>query len=319
MSLKQPNTQRAPQATPMPAAEAAEQALVQHKLVLETLLESTADFIYMKDREGRYVFANPAAAQSVGKSPQEIIGKDDRALFPEEHARHIMEKDRQIMASGISEVFEETRGYAGGVRHLHSSKNVCRDSSGAVIGIVGISRDITELKRAEEALNSSELNAAGARMANALAHEINNPLAALTNALFLLRQRNGSVPADDLLGAAQESLWRITKITRQMIGLYNRTAAARHIQVQDVVKDTLANLDSRIKKKGIRCESRSLSMRVLWDRCGLAPADYRAHGERGRTEPQPGPDKTLQPDFRQRRLTVRVPSHHCRRWPRHCA
>lgn len=254
MSLKQPNTRRAPQATPMPAAETAEQALVQHKLVLETLLESTADFIYMKDREGRYVFANSSAAHSVGMSPQEIIGKDDRALFPEEHARHIMEKDRQIMVSGISEVFEETRAYAGGVRHLHSSKNVCRDSSGTVIGIVGISRDITELKRAEEALNSSELNAAGARMANALAHEINNPLAALTNALFLLRQRSGSVPADDILVAAQEALWRITKITRQMIGLYNRTAAARRIQVQDVVKDTLANLDSRIKKKGIRFE-----------------------------------------------------------------
>jgi PAS domain S-box-containing protein len=255
MALKQPNTARAPQATPIPAAETAEQALVQHKLVLETLLESTGDFIYMKDREGRYVFVNPAAAKSVGKSAEEIIGKDDRALFPIEHARHIMEKDRQIMATGISEVFEETRAYAGGVRHLHSSKNVCRDSTGAVIGIVGISRDITELKRAEEALNSSELNAAGARMANALAHEINNPLAALTNALFLLRLANGSVPAEDLLGTAQESLWRVTKITRQMIGLYNRTAAARHIQVQDVVKDTLANLDSRIKKKGIRFEA----------------------------------------------------------------
>ena len=255
MSLKQPNTARAPQTTPMPAAEAARHALVQHKLVLETLLESTGDFIYMKDREGRYVFVNPAAAKSVGKSAEEIIGKDDRALFPIEDARHIMEKDRQIMATGISEVFEETRAYAGGVRHLHSSKNVCRDSTGAVIGIVGISRDITELKRAEEALNSSELNAAGARMANALAHEINNPLAALTNALFLLRQADGSVPAEELLGTAQESLWRITKITRQMIGLYNRTAAARRIQVQDVVKDTLANLDSRTRKKGIRFEA----------------------------------------------------------------
>ncbi len=255
MSLKQPNIQRDSEVTPIAAAETAEHALVQHRLVLETLLESTADFIYMKDRDGRYVFANSSAAQSVGMSPQEIIGKDDRALFPEEHARHIMEKDREIMASGISEVFEETRGYAGSVRHLHSSKNVCRDSSGAVIGIVGISRDITELKRAEEALNSSELNAAGARMANALAHEINNPLAALTNALFLLRQGKGTIPADELLVSAQESLWRITKITRQMIGLYNRTAAARRIQVQDVVKDTLANLDLRIKKKGIRCES----------------------------------------------------------------
>jgi PAS domain S-box-containing protein len=252
MSLKQPNSQRGSDVTPIPAAEAAEHALVQHRLVLETLLESTADFIYMKDRDGRYVFANSSAAQSVGMSPQEIIGKDDRALFPEEHARHIMEKDRQIMESGRSEVFEETRSYSGGVRHLHSSKNVCRDSSGAVIGIVGISRDITELKRAEEALNSSELNAAGARMANALAHEINNPLAALTNALFLLRVGRATLSTDELLATAQEALWRITKITRQMIGLYNRTAAARRIQVQDVVKDTLANLDLRIKKKRIR-------------------------------------------------------------------
>jgi PAS domain S-box-containing protein len=255
MSLKQPNTPRGPQVTGAATAKTAEHALDQHKHVLETLLESTADFIYMKDRNGRYVFVNPAAAESVGKRPEEIIGQDDRALFPEENARQIMEKDRRIMASGVSEVFEETRGYAGSVRHLHSSKNVCRDSSGSVIGIVGISRDITELKRAEEALNSSELNAAGARMANALAHEINNPLAALTNALFLLRQKNGSVPAEELLGSAQESLWRITKITRQMIGLYNRTAPARHIAVQDVVNDTLANLDSQIKKKGIRLES----------------------------------------------------------------
>jgi PAS domain S-box-containing protein len=256
MVLKKPNTQRAPQPTPLAPAEAAEQALVQHRIVLETLLESTGDFIYMKDREGRYVFVNPAAAKSVGKCAEEIIGKDDRALFPIEHARHIMEKDRQIMASGISEVFEETRASAGRVRHLHSSKNVCRGSSGVVIGIVGISRDITEIKRAEEALSASELNAAGARMANALAHEINNPLAAITNALFLLREGKGAFSFDELLNTAQEALWRITKITRQMIGLYNRTAAARRIQVQDVVKDTLSNLDSRIKKKGIRFESR---------------------------------------------------------------
>lgn len=229
----------------------AEHALTQQRLVLETLIESSADFIYMKDREGRYVFVNSSAAQSVGKAAQEIIGQDDRAFFHEDHARQIMEKDRQIMASGMSEVFEETRLSAGRARHLHSSKNVCRDSTGAVIGIVGISRDITELKRAEEALSSSELNAAGARMANALAHEINNPLAAITNALYLLRQGIDAFPADELVGSAQEALWRITKITRQMIGLYNRSAPARHIQVQKVVEDTLANLDSRIRKKGI--------------------------------------------------------------------
>ncbi|HEY2496013.1 MAG TPA: PAS domain S-box protein [Candidatus Angelobacter sp.] len=230
----------------------AEQALTHHRLVLETLIESTADFIYMKDREGRYVFVNSSAARSVGKSAEEIIGKDDTALFPEESARPIMEKDHQIMSLGISEVFEETRSSAGRVRHLHSSKNVCRDASGAVIGMVGISRDITKRKQAEEALSASELNAAGARMANALAHEINNPLAAITNALFLLRHKSKAIPADELLSSAQEALWRITKITRQMIGLYNRTAPARHVQVQRVVEDTLGNLDSRIQAKDIQ-------------------------------------------------------------------
>ncbi len=318
MSLKQPNTERARDAAFTATAEAAEHALAQHKHVLETLLESTADFVYMKDRQGRYVFVNPAAAESVGKSVHEIMGKDDRALFPEEPARHIMEKDRQIMASGTSEVFEETRVYAHGVRHLHSSKNVCRDSSGVVIGIVGISRDITELKRAEEALNSSELNAAGARMANSLAHEINNPLAALTNALFLLRQEKGSVPADELLVAAQEALWRITKITRQMIGLYNRTAAARHIQVQDVVKDTLVNLDSRIKKKGIRSET-NLSPCEFYgidaDLRQLITALIENAVEQSRTRIR----IKLYGRNSGRRLTHRIPSAYRRRWPRHCA
>jgi PAS domain S-box-containing protein len=233
----------------------AEQTLAQQRQVLEILIESTADFVYMKDRDGRYVFANSSAARSVGKTVKEIIGKDDRDLFPLESALAIMEKDRQIMASGISEVFEETRSAVGRTRHLHSSKNVCRDSAGAVIGMVGISRDITERKQVEEALSSSELNAAGARMANALAHEINNPLAAITNALFLLRQGSSAFPPDQLLASAQEALWRITKITRQMIGLYNRNAPARHIQVQQFVEDTLANLGSRISAKGIRFEN----------------------------------------------------------------
>jgi PAS domain S-box-containing protein len=234
----------------------AAQTLAQQSQVLEILIESTADFVYMKDRDGRYVFANSSAAQSVGKTVQEIIGKDDRDLFPAESALAIMEKDRQIMASGISEVFEETRSAVGRTRHLHSSKNVCRDASGAVIGMVGISRDITERKQVEDVLNSNELNAAGARMANALAHEINNPLAAITNALFLLKQKTTKVPADELLDSAQESLWRITKITRQMIGLYNRNAPARHIQVEQVIEDTLANLNARMHARGIHFENR---------------------------------------------------------------
>src|SRR5882724_844741 len=80
MSLKQPSNPRDPGVTPLPAAETAEQALAQHRRLLETLIESTADFIYMKDRDGRYVFVNSSVFFFKQKTAYEIIGKDDRAL-----------------------------------------------------------------------------------------------------------------------------------------------------------------------------------------------------------------------------------------------
>ena len=160
-------------------------------------------------------------------------------------------------------------------------------------------------------MNSNELNAAGARMANALAHEINNPLAAITNALFLLRQENKAFSPDTLLNSAQESLWRVTKITRQMIGLYNRNAQAGHIQVEQVVEDTLENLDSRIRAKGIHFENRlspcefygiDLDLRQLITAL-LENAVEQCHSQVR--------VRLYRKLILERKLTARIPPHHC--------
>jgi len=241
-------------ATDITERKQAEASLRQQQLVLATLIESTTDYVYMKDRAGRYVFLNSSAANSMGKTVQEIVGKDDTFLFPADSARLIMKKDDELMAAGKSAVFEETHSIGGSTQHLFTSKSICRDAAGAVIGIVGISRDVTEHKEAENALISRDLNEAAARMAHALAHEINNPLAAITNAIYLLQQGTEILPSKELLNAAEHSLSRITKITRHMIGLYNRNARPHKINVQEIVEDTLASVESQVIARGIQIE-----------------------------------------------------------------
>jgi len=238
----------------MTALREREDALRQQQLVLATLIESTTDYVYMKDRAGRYVFLNSSAANSVGKTMQEIVGRDDTFLFPPDSARQIMKRDDELMAAGKSAVYEETHPIRGSTQHMFTSKSICRDASGAVIGIVGISRDVTEHKEAENALISRDLNEAAARMAHALAHEINNPLAAITNAIYLLQQGTEILSPKELLNSAEHSLSRITKITRHMIGLYHRNAQPRKINVQEIIEDTLAGVESQVIARGIQVQ-----------------------------------------------------------------
>src|SRR5579864_9744592 len=91
-------------------------------------------------------------------------------------------------------------------------------------------------------------------MAHALAHEINNPLAAITNAIYLLQQGTEILSPKELLNSAEHSLSRITKITRHMIGLYHRNAQPRKINVQEIIEDTLAGVESQVLARGIQVQ-----------------------------------------------------------------
>ncbi len=120
--------------------------------LLRAVADGTPDAIFVKDLQGRYQFFNEGAAQLVGRSVQEVLGRDDTELFPPEEARIVMENDQRAMASGEA-LTQEEELTADGTRRIYlATKAPYCDSSGKVIGLIGISRDITERKQHERRL-----------------------------------------------------------------------------------------------------------------------------------------------------------------------
>ncbi len=118
--------------------------------LLDAIAEGSADSIYAKDLKGRYLLFNCASARAMGRKPLEVLGLDDTAIFPPEQAAVIMANDRQVMAGNFSITFQEDVTTVDGETSLHATKGPLHDAAGNVIGIFGISRDVTELKRAEK-------------------------------------------------------------------------------------------------------------------------------------------------------------------------
>jgi PAS domain S-box-containing protein len=133
-----------------------EDLLEESYTILKAIAEGTTDAIFVKNREGRYLMINPAGANFLGRSVAEVLGKDDMQLFSPDSALQIMANDRRVLTAGETITVEDVGTAAGVTRIYLSTKGPYRDAQGNIIGLIGISRDITERKRAEEALRNSE-------------------------------------------------------------------------------------------------------------------------------------------------------------------
>lgn len=118
--------------------------------LLDAIASASSEAIFVKDSQGKYLFYNREAGRQVGLRPEDVLGRDDTTLFPAKLAQRIMARDREIMASGASSSFEERLATVEGERTFLTTKGPLRDGTGAVIGLYGISRDISERKSEEE-------------------------------------------------------------------------------------------------------------------------------------------------------------------------
>ena len=134
-----------------------EAATLQQQLrLLQAVVNTSADAVFVKDLSGRYVMVNRAFAELVRKPVRDLVGRDDLELFPEDMANHIRQDDAQVLEQGTTQTFEEIGTSTGKMRIYCSTKGVWRDEQGQVAGVIGFARDITEQRAAEKASRENE-------------------------------------------------------------------------------------------------------------------------------------------------------------------
>ncbi|BAY09679.1 PAS domain S-box protein [Calothrix sp. NIES-2098] len=179
----------------------AEQALQANNTLLRSILESTPDFIVVKDLEGRHVALNSNLANFLGQPVEEIVGKTDVEILTPEVAREIMDKDRQIITTGMTESYEEDV-YQGELRGTFlTTKGPWRDIQGNILGIVATTRDISDRKQSEIALAKAKEAAEAASYAKSeflanMSHELRTPLNGILGYAQIL-QRSKNLQAEE--------------------------------------------------------------------------------------------------------------------------
>jgi PAS domain S-box-containing protein len=223
---------------------------------LAAIVDSSDDAILSKNLNGIITSWNIGAGSIFGYSAEEMVGASILKLIPEE-----LHSDEALIIGKIRkgervEHFETVRVAKDG-RRISVSLTVSpvKDERGKVIGASKILRDISGRKRIEESLIQAEKIAAAGRMASTIAHEVNNPLEAITNLLYLLRPLVTDADGLEYLATAESEIARVSHIAKQTLGFYREHSAASLVSVSELVQHAINIYKPRCELNGIKIES----------------------------------------------------------------
>ncbi|MGI9101084.1 MAG: two-component system sensor histidine kinase NtrB [Terriglobales bacterium] len=219
---------------------------------LAAIVESSDDAIVSKDLNGIITTWNAGAERTFGWKADEIIGLPITTIIPPElHGDEDMILAR-IRAGERVDHFETVRLTKTGERiHVSITISPLRDAHGNIVGAAKIARDITDRKTAEDALRRAEKLAVTGRMAATIAHEINNPLEAVTNLLYLLRSHVQGEEGRSCLAMAESELDRVAQITKQTLAFYRSSTSPETVNLTDLLDSVLSMLSRKIARKRI--------------------------------------------------------------------
>ena len=174
-------------------------------------------------------------------------------IHPDDRDRVQLAIQEALAGKGEYETEYRTTFPDGSVHWIGARGRAVFDNAGRPERMIGVAMDITGNKLAEDALRRSEKLAAAGRLAATIAHEINNPLEAVTNLLFILRVNDKwDDNARGYVAQAEHELARIAHVTRQTLGFYRDTTSPHLMDLPKIVEDVLSLYLPRIQAKNIR-------------------------------------------------------------------
>ncbi|MBI5300772.1 MAG: PAS domain S-box protein [Chloroflexi bacterium] len=230
----------------------AEEALKESQEYNRSLIDSSLDMIIAVDQHRRIIEFNRAAQDIFGYAPEEILGADVRVLYanPDDGAQiqqAIAEKGRVSQ-----EVWNRRKN--GHVFPALLSASQLRNAQGDIIGVMGVSRDITALKQAAEQHIKAERLAALGQMAAALAHEINNPLQAISSTMDLVLDFNlDAAEREENLRIVRQEIERLSLVAGRILRFARPAASPRRlVAVTDLLNETLTLARKQMQQANVR-------------------------------------------------------------------
>jgi PAS domain S-box-containing protein len=243
----------------------AEQKLFEERNLLRTIIDQLPSRLYVKDLQSRYVLNNRAHLDSLGvKTQAEATGKTTRDFFSGPRGEQAILDDQRVLGTDKPMANEERSDFGAGGRLRWSlvTKVPLHDVGGQLVGLVGISHDITERKRQEEEMKrvAAELarsNAELEQFAYVASHDLQEPLRAVASCVQLLKKRyEGRLDerAEEFITHAVDGTKRMQALITDLLQ-YSRVGTHTHpfapTDCAELMKDVLANLSVAIEESGV--------------------------------------------------------------------